>query len=165
MNRKQGPNNFHHKRTKLLKRTFLIKSKEIPLFLIGLLAVVAIIGILAGIFFLSPGREKAKTVKDAKIASDLTQIRTLSQKIFSTDANYASVETNADINILIGDINDQGGANILRTGNIISYCVEVKLSGSKWGCVNSGLTANFDLHDDPACNGVINGNSTNTYCQ
>ena len=129
------------------------------------LAITAIIGVLTGIVLLSLSGKKARITRDAEIISDLTQIRTIGQKIFSADANYSSVVSNTDISALIGDIKDQGGVNILRTGNLISYCVEVKLPGGKWGCVNSGLTAVFNLSVNPACDGAVNDKATNTYCR
>ena len=142
----------------------IAKKKKKGFTLIELLVVIAIIGILASIVLVSLSGAKNRA-KDARITADLNQVRSMGELISSSDGNYSAVLTNADVNTIYTDISAQGGANILRTGDVNGYCMEVKLLSGKWGCVNSGLIAKFDLANDPACAGNANGASTNTMCQ
>jgi len=145
----------------------IFNKKQGGFTLIELLVVIAIIGILASIVLVSLGGARDRA-KDARITADLNQIRTIGEMIFSSDGNYAAVNTNVDINTLMVDINGQGvaNANINRYANAGAYCAEARFLGSKWGCVNSGLTAVFNLAADPACNGAAaNGAPSNINCQ
>jgi prepilin-type N-terminal cleavage/methylation domain-containing protein len=126
--------------------------------LIELLVVIAIIGILAGIVLVALGGARTRA-RDARVITDLNQIRSTAELINSTDGNYSGVLTNGDINNLMADMNAQGATSILRTGNAAEYCVEAQLPGGRWGCVNSGLTARFDLANNPACS------ANNSFCQ
>ncbi len=118
--------------------------------LIELLVVIAIIGILASIVLVSLGGARTRA-KDARVAADLGQIRTTAEIIFSATGDYNAVLANEDINNLINDMNNQGATNILRVGDANGYCVEATLPGGLWGCVNSGLTALFNLNANPPC--------------
>ena len=131
--------------------------------LIELLVVIAIIGILASIVLVSLGGARTRA-RDTRVITDLNQIRSTAEIINSTDGNYANVINNADINTLLADMSAQGATNILRTGDATGYCVEATLPGGRWGCVNSGLVARFDLTSNPNCNGTPNGAPTNIYC-
>ena len=136
--------------------------------LIELLVVIAIIGILAAIVLVALGGARTKATETRVIAS-LNQIRTTAELIASasdTGTNYAAVNTNVDINTLMIDMNARGAVNMNRYANADGYCVEARLSSTgKWGCVNSGLVAKFDLGSNPACGGTANAAPNNIACQ
>jgi len=131
--------------------------------LVELLVVIAIIGILASIVLVSLGGARTRA-QDARVITDLNQIRTTAEIINSADTNYANVVNNADINTLYVDMNAQGATNITRVSNAAGYCVEAKLPGGKWGCVNSGLAAIFDGANSPLCNGTTNSTPNSISC-
>jgi len=133
--------------------------------LIELLMVIAIIGILAGIVLVALGGARDKA-RDARIISDMAQIRIQAEIIFSKYGNYSRVHCNGDINIqtLCDDIADQGGQNLEGgSGPGVQayspplwnkYCVEVQLNSGKFWCVDYGLrSAQYDT--DPACSSGI----------
>jgi len=131
--------------------------------LVELLVVVAVIGILASIVLVSVGGGTTRA-KDTRIISDLNMIRTAAEVIRVADGNYVNVVNNSDINTLMADMTAQNATAILRTGNAAGYCVEAKLPGGKWGCVNSGLAAIFDGANSPLCNGTTNSTPNSISC-
>jgi len=138
-----------------LKRKFLIKKQGKSsggFTLIEILITIGIIGILASFILIPLGGAKTKA-RDARVMSDLDQIRTIGEIIVSTDENYAAVNTNLDVNLMMSDMVNEGAKNIHRYSNADGYCVEAELEGGKWGCVNSGLILVFNLSDDPNCDG------------
>jgi len=137
------------------------KSKGFTL--IELLVVIAIIGILAAIVLVALGGARTRA-KDTRIVASLNQVRTTAELINSTDGNYAAVVSNGDINTLYSDMNAMGATSILRAGNADGYCMEAKLGGGKWACVNSGLAAKFDCVNATGCAGAANGAPTNISC-
>jgi prepilin-type N-terminal cleavage/methylation domain-containing protein len=142
---------------------FAKKKKKGGFTLIELLVVIAIIGILASIVLVSLSGARTRA-KDTRIVADLNQIRTLGELINSIDGDYTNIVDNVDINGLITDMTSQGGTNILKFGNAAGYCVEATLGGGKWACVNSGLTATFNLASNPQCNGTATSTPTNINC-
>lgn len=142
-------------------KMFQKKSKGFTL--IELLVVIAIIGILAAVVLVSLAGARTRA-RDARVISDLNQIRSTAEIINSATGDYSGVLTNGDINNLMSDMTAQGAANVLRTGNATEYCVEARLPGGLWGCVNSGLAARFNSNTDPPCAGNANGAPTNTSC-
>ena len=128
--------------------------------LIELLVVIAIIGILAGIVLVSLGGARTRA-KDARIISDMSQLRTTAEIYYSSDANYARVVAgDDDIDKLIADITTQGSTltieqNIAGTecdGSSTSgfaadscYCAYVQLNApatDTWYCVDGpGMAA------------------------
>lgn len=139
----------------------IIKKKGFTL--IELLVVIAIIGILASIVLVSLSGARTRA-RDARITSDLNQIRTIGEIINSSDGNYAAVAANGDVGTLITDINSQGGTNWNRYANATGYCVETQFGGGLWGCVNSGLTATFNIATNPQCTGTNNSTPTDFDC-
>ncbi len=132
--------------------------------LVELLVVIAIIGILASIVLVSLGGARTRA-QDARVISDLNQIRTTAEIINSADGNYALVWNNTDVTTLLTDMNTQTATNVLSVSNAAGYCVEVTLPGAKWGCVNSGLAIRTDLTSAPGCAGNnATGVPTNIYC-
>ena len=119
--------------------------------LIELLVVIAIISILASIVMvaMSGAREKAK---DARIKGDLSQVRSLTELLYDTDA-YSYDDLCTDANNLIssgkGDLGAQfdslqddmvsQNATITCYDSSTTYCVEVNLqtTGSGYYCVDS----------------------------
>jgi prepilin-type N-terminal cleavage/methylation domain-containing protein len=142
----------------------ILAKKKKGFTLIELLVVIAIIGILASIVLVSLGGARTRA-RDARVMSDMDQIKTMAETIYSGEGSYASVVNNGDINTLMSDMTNQGATNILRVANANGYCVEALMPGGRWACVNSGLTAVFNLANDPACNGTANNAPTNIYCQ
>ena len=126
--------------------------------LIELLVVIAIIGILASIVLVSLGSARTRA-KDARITADMNQIRTIGEMMYSGDLNYVNmgrnVASSTEINTLGLDIENQGGTNFNVYQADGAYCAEVQFGGTptKWGCVNSGLYADFATSTNPTgCN-------------
>lgn len=84
--------------------------------LIELLVVIAIIGILAGIVLVALGGARDRA-RDARIMSDMGQIRTQSQVILSRDGDYDKVSCSKS---LPGD------------PNIIALCNDIIAQGGTW---------------------------------
>jgi prepilin-type N-terminal cleavage/methylation domain-containing protein len=119
--------------------------------LIELLVVIAIISILASIVMvaMSGSRDKAK---DARIKGDLSQVRSLAELLYDTDAySYDNLcvsatsfltsgkgDLDAQFKSLQDDIVSQG-ATIICWDSSTTYCVEVNLqtAGSGHYCVDS----------------------------
>lgn len=116
--------------------------------LIELLVVIAIIVILAMIVF--PGvRTATQKAKDARIVSEMSQIRTQAEIVYTNNGNYTGIDTNADIVKLTNDVKAQNGS-VDVTWNIpsggASYMVyspiNEKTSGgaTQYICIDSDST-------------------------
>jgi prepilin-type N-terminal cleavage/methylation domain-containing protein len=132
-----------------------MKSKK-GFTLIELLVVIAIIGILAGIVLVSI-RDVTPRAKDAAIKSDLQQIRTQAEIIYSDNASYNDLCTAADqlgtaqgLSTIEADLISQGTTfRCYADGD--DYCVSADLlTGSeKTFCIDSnGLSKVYDSGDD-----------------
>jgi len=148
--------------------------------LIELLVVIAIIGILAGIVLVSLGGARTRA-KDARIISDMSQLRTTAEIYYSSDGNYARVKIgDDDVDKLIADITAQGSALTIARNNAdvecdgtsttgfavgSCYCAYVKLNApadDTWYCVDGPGMAAEQTTTDPSttCKGGVAGNST-----
>jgi len=131
------------------------KKKKKGFTLIELLVVIAIIGILAAIVLVSLGGARSKA-KDARIQSDISQIRALAEMIQSDLASYAALcdTTDNTLNTALGahnyiteattvenDIKTQQGGTLALTcfvgGTPEGYCVEAKLLNGQYNCADS----------------------------
>ena len=130
--------------------------------LIELLVVIAVIGILSSIVLVSlaGARDKAR---DAKIQSDVGQIRPLAEMINDTDSAYTLLEDPAvdgtlnlghatyggQLGVLESDIAVQGGAVVCQASGQ-NYCVYSVLNvGTRWYCADAtGQAGTFTV--DPA---------------
>lgn len=132
--------------------------------LIELLVVIAIIGILAALVLVALGNARDKA-NDARIKSDVGQLRTISEIIYdSLNANYentgatagveqcvggasattcTSLEISNNVTALVTDINDaNGGAgNPTAESTATGFCIEAQLNDGTFTCVdNTGVT-------------------------
>ena len=117
--------------------------------LIELLVVIAIIGILAAIVLvsLSGARDRAK---DARITTDMSQLRTAAEVYQGNNQTYTGFCTDADTVALQTDITNQGGTSYACHESATAYCVEVLLNGGEYWCVDSGLISK-QYAADPIC--------------
>jgi prepilin-type N-terminal cleavage/methylation domain-containing protein len=127
--------------------------------LIELLVVIAIIGILAALVLVALGNAREKA-QDARIKSDIAQLRTLAEVIYDaanasydngtiavdscfsgpTAANCGSAEVAASVTSLRTDINTAAGANLTSAGATANtYCVSAPLASANGQhvCVDS----------------------------
>lgn len=129
--------------------------------LIELLVVIAIIGILATIVLVSLGGARDRA-KDARIISDLSQLRTQAEIINEADGDYDNVVCSggdAGVKDLCDDVTDQGSTVSVAkpVSPAASYCGYAKLlapSSDTWYCVDSSLTAGqTTTNPDTTCGG------------
>lgn len=124
--------------------------------LIELLVVIAIIGILAGIVLVSLGGARTRA-KDTRIISDLSQLRTEAEILYSSDGSYVSVDaTKGEILKLSDDITLQGSSlTIEKAADNTAYCAYAKLNAptaDTWYCVDGpGMTAKSYSPTVPTC--------------
>jgi len=142
--------------------------------LIELLVVIAIIGILAAIVLVALGSARNKA-KDARLAADASQVRTLAELIYSDNTSYwkdgthgicvagggvASVLNGSDVSVgpqidtLLADISSQQNtpaAPICYT-NSTNYCVSI-VKNTGIVCVgDAGKTGNVACASATTCN-------------
>jgi len=130
--------------------------------LIELLVVIAIIGILASIVLVALGGARAKA-KDARIVSDMNQLRSRAEIIVSdNNGDYTRVACSggdAEVATLCSDINIQnGGTNPAITNNgTDGYCAYATLNATapsqQYFCVDSALNAKQTTNVAP-CGGA-----------
>ncbi len=104
--------------------------------LIELLVVIAIIGILASIVLvsLSGARNKAK---DARIQSDMAQIRVVAETLYASSTSYTGLCGEANYTTLKDDIVKQnGGTAPACHDSDDSYCVSAVLNTGGTICVS-----------------------------
>ncbi len=124
--------------------------------LIELLVVIAIIGILAGIVLVSLGGARTRA-KDTRIISDLSQLRTEAEILYSSDGSYVNVdETKGEVKKLSDDITLQGSdLTIEKAADDTAYCAYAKLNAptaDTWYCVDGpGMTAKSYSPTAPTC--------------
>lgn len=125
--------------------------------LIELLVVIAIIGILAGIVLVSLGGARTRA-KDARIISDMSQLRTEAEILYSSDGSYVNVDkTKGEIKKLSDDITLQGSSLELnlKSDDNSAYCAYAKLNApatDTWYCVDGpGMTAKSYTGTAPTC--------------
>jgi prepilin-type N-terminal cleavage/methylation domain-containing protein len=145
----------------------MLKNNKKGFTLIELLVVIAIIGILASIALVALSGAQ-RSAKQARIISNLQQIRSLAETYKADRGNYAGFSSNGDYQTLSNDIAQQGGQSINFYYNPTndSYCYEVNMSlgggTGRWGCINSGLVLNTQFQSDPG--GCAGGAATTTNC-
>jgi prepilin-type N-terminal cleavage/methylation domain-containing protein len=132
--------------------------------LIELLVVIAIIGILASIVLvsLSGARNRAK---DARITSDMGQMRTTGEIFYDTHNTYTGLDTYADMTTLKNDITSQqtgltGAVNSLYiNANGGAFCAIASLWGGGYWCVDSALRSSPITAPVACVAGCVAGNS------
>jgi len=112
-----------------------MKKMQSGFTLIELLVVIAIIGILAALVLVALGNARDKA-NDAKVKSDVSQLRTLAEVLYdSSGASYAAVTT--CFNSTVSTVNCAGDANLANSVTTLRADV-VSASG---GSVAAGSTA------------------------
>ena len=130
--------------------------------LIELLVVIAIIGILSSVVLVSLGGAKDRA-NDARIISDMDQIRTQAEIVDGNKGNVAMVQctdsgnaaatpydaADADIKTLCADVATLGDGSVtiyydvavtdLVGANYKEYCAYVQLNSGDYWCVDSSL--------------------------
>lgn len=107
--------------------------------LIELLVVIAIIGLLAGIVLVSLGGAR-ESAKDARIITDMGQVRSAAEIDNSNDQDYANVNcANAPYTALCADVLSQGGTaiTIQPAAPVLVYCAFTTLLAGDYYCVDS----------------------------
>ena len=125
--------------------------------LIELLVVIAIIGLLASIVLVSLSGAK-KRAQDARIISDMGQLRSSAEIYQSTNGSYSNFCDSGDATTLKTDITNQGGQSYSCNAGSTDYCIEVQLNNNQWWCIDSQLRSQ-QYSSNPACS------STNRSCQ
>lgn len=124
----------------------ILTKKQKGFTLIELLVVIAIIGILASIVLVALGGARARA-QDARIISNVTQVRATAEIYHASDGNYARVRADdVDIRRLVDDTAAQGSSLIIqRSADNRAYCAYAVLLSPRptaWFCVDGpGLVA------------------------
>lgn len=126
--------------------------------LIELLVVIAIIAILAAVVLVSLGGARRRA-RDARITSDMQQLRNTATIYESNAGSYTNLTTDPDENTLEADIALQGGVyNIHVNANGRGYCAVSRLNADAAGnafcwCVDGNLVSR---QSDAAIAGACN---------
>ena len=124
--------------------------------LIELLVVIAIIGILSSIVLVGM-RGATSRAKDARIISDMDQVRSTAEIFNGNNGTYTGLDGDADEGSLNDDITAQGGTYTIRiNSNGNDYCAMAKLNSGHCWCIDSGLVSK-DMGDAgaAACDTVV----------
>lgn len=107
--------------------------------LIEMLVVIAIIGLLSSVVLVALGPSRTKA-KDARIISDLNQVKVLEETLFS-NGKYTSLDlTTGNGKALDDDIkanNDGTGITLVGAGGTSAYAAHTKLNVGGYYCVDS----------------------------
>ena len=136
--------------------------------LIELLVVIAIIGILASIVLVSL-RGATKKAKDARITSDLTQVRSIAEMIYSDENGYTKLcdgsgalggggsNYDTQLSSIDSDVSAQGGSATCYA-DADNYCVYSALNatGAGYYCIDSTGKAGKTT-TDPSGTGYCDG--------
>ncbi len=119
--------------------------------LIELLVVIAIIGILAGVVLVSLSGART-SAKDARIISEMDQVRNLAEIHYAKGNNYTSFCTNnTPLTSIISDITSQGASPTPTCfSDENNYCVRTGLVGGGFYCVDSNMKSKR-YSSTPAC--------------
>ena len=123
-----------------------MKNKFKGFTLIELLVVIAIIGILAGMIFVSMGTSQNRA-KDARVRSDLDQIRSKAVVLNDDEGNYGNVKCSGGdtgIGLLCDDLGTYAAAHnffldetAANGGTNTAYCGYASLSTGNYWCIDS----------------------------
>jgi prepilin-type N-terminal cleavage/methylation domain-containing protein len=122
--------------------------------LIELLVVIAIIGILSSIVLVALRNARSKA-RDARIVSDLAQLRSMAEVAYQIDYSDFNL-TSGDAKTLADDVVAQGStATLVKKTDNSEYCLYSKLNVKKgaddnYYCVDSSGTAGFTTTDPGA---------------
>lgn len=139
---------------------FLRKNFNRGFTLIEILVVIAIIGILSGIILVALGSALKIKARDARIISEMNQIRISAGVYYNIDANnysfsgFSCATLDPNMPVLCNDIIAQGGTLLAISADDQDYCAEVKLNSGDWWCVDAkGKSEKSDT--DPDCSASV----------
>jgi len=118
------------------------RKTKIGLALMGIVGGLLIPGILTSIVLVSLGGARTRA-RDARIISDMSQLRIEAEILYSSDGSYVNMDkTKGVIKKLSDDITLQGSSlTIEKATDDTAYCAYVKLkTTNQWYCVDSTLT-------------------------
>jgi len=119
--------------------------------LIELLVVIAIIGILAGVVLVSLSGART-SAKDARIISDMDQLRTAAELYYAKNNKYGGFCGDSDYKMIKEDIESQvsGGGEIICVAEGDKYCIAAPLNNEEWRCIDNRFTAK-NYSNTPSC--------------
>ncbi len=128
-----------------MPKTYTGKKFQAGFTLIELLVVIAIIGLLASIVLVLL-KDAINHAKDARIATDMGQLRTLAEVYQGNKGTYTgfcNASTSPDVETLRLDIVARGGADFrcYVANDGLTYCINVKLNAAQYWCVDSALSS------------------------
>lgn len=116
-------------------------AKKKAFTLIELLVVIGIIAILAAVVLVSLGGAQDRA-KDARITSDMNQLRNVAEIYKSENGSYTGLDSDSEENTLATDIAAQGGTYVINiNGTGTAYCAQATLNSGKFWCIDSNLTS------------------------
>ncbi|MDD5638938.1 MAG: type II secretion system protein [Candidatus Pacebacteria bacterium] len=138
--------------------------------LIELLVVIAIIGILAGVVLVSLSGART-SAKDARIISNMEQIRNLAEIHYAKSDSYGGQricnDSDSEFGPLRKDIRDNGGniRSCVVSASGQEYCMKVKLNDGSYWCIDHKMTSKKYTSSDTslACDNV--NDNYRIYCE